>query len=276
MTEHENVNTYASSTSTSEQPNQHETPQHHEERHPTGNTFVNILIFIGWLLLAQIPVVLMIYIMGLSAHMDLITGTLASLLFLLFTGVIIWLVRRYYKSHTYEQPKKFTKKDVAINIGWAILLRIIVIGMSQLMFVVTGSRQTQNDKMLLGDMNGQANMEQLPQVFPLIVFALTISFIAPYLEELIYRGIFKETLFKRSRFWLPFIISSIIFASQHGTTNWVAALMYLMMGMIFYLAYHRRGNVRDSMMVHMIHNGVTGVIIIIGYFAALFLGHIFT
>ena len=112
--------------------------------------------------------------------------------------------------------------------------------MSYLMLFATGSMQTQNDKMLLGDMNAKPTPDQLGQVFPLIVFVLTITFVAPYLEELVYRGIFKEILFKRTRFWLPFILSSLIFASQHGISNWVAILMYTMMGMIFYLAYHRR------------------------------------
>ena len=37
-----------------------------------------------------------------------------------------------------------------------------------------------------------------------------ICIIGPYLEELLFRGIFKETLFMKYRFWLPFIISSII------------------------------------------------------------------
>ena len=71
--------------------------------------------------------------------------------------------------------------------------------MSYLMLFATGSMQTQNDKMLLGDMNAaKPTPDQLGQVFPLIVFVLTITFVAPYLEELVYRGIFKETLFKRT------------------------------------------------------------------------------
>ncbi|GGG94731.1 CPBP family intramembrane metalloprotease [Staphylococcus pragensis] len=270
MQEYENGNTYASSASNPEYSHQDKTPQSQEERYPKGNKFLNILIFIGWFILAEIPIVTLSFIVGFSVHMDLLTGTVSTLLFLLFTGIIVWFVRRYYQRHTYEQPKKFKGKDIAINIGWAVLLRLLVIGMSLLMLVVTGSRTTKNDQMLLGNMDGQPSPDQLGQAFPVIVFALTITFIAPYLEELIYRGIFKETLFKRSRFWLPFILSSIIFGSQHNPTNWVAALMYIFMGMIFYLAYHRRGNVRDSMMVHMIHNGVTGILILVGYFTVLF------
>ena len=63
------------------------------------------------------------------------------------------------------------------------------------------SSQTENDKALLGNFQGaKPSPDQLGQAFPVIVFALTLTFVAPYLEELIYRGIFKETLFKRSSF----------------------------------------------------------------------------
>lgn len=242
-----------------------------DEHYPKGNRFLNVLIFIGWMLLAQIPIVLILFITNFSAKMDVTSGTLATLLFMLLAAVVIWLVRRYYQRHTYEPIKPFKRKDIMINIGWALLLRVIVIGMSFLMMAITGQAQTENDKALLGNFQGaKPSPDQLGQAFPVIVFALTLTFVAPYLEELIYRGIFKETLFKRSSFWLPFILSSLIFASQHGISNWVAVLMYIIMGMIFYLAYHRRHNVRDSMMVHMIHNGVTGIVIIVSYFIAMF------
>ncbi|PTE69342.1 CPBP family intramembrane metalloprotease [Staphylococcus devriesei] len=271
MKEHENMNTHAATPVSSNEHQAKEEDLHNEERYPKGNKFVRALIFIGWLLLAQIPLVTILFIYSFSLYMDLLTGTITTLIFLILTAVITWFVRSYYKRHTYEHPSKFKGKDIITNIGWAVLLRLIVIGMSYLMLFATGSMQTQNDKFLLGDMNAnKPTPDQLGQIFPFIVFVIVIIFVAPYLEELIYRGIFKETLFKRSRFWLPFILSSLIFASQHGLSNWVAIIMYTLMGMVFYLAYHRRGNVRDSMMVHMIHNGVTGVIMLVSYFVLLF------
>ena len=46
--------------------------------------------------------------------------------------------------------------------------------------------------------------------------------------------------------------------------------MYTSMGMVFYLAYSRRGNIKDSMMVHMIHNSIIGIAILVGYFYIMF------
>ena len=75
----------------------------------------------------------------------------------------------------------------------------------------------------------------------------------------VFRGItlprnFKETLFMKYRFWLPFIISSIIFSSQHLSTNIFSYAIYFLMGCVLYLAYNRRRNIKDSMMVHMLNN----------------------
>ena len=86
--------------------------------------------------------------------MDVTSGTLATLLFMLLAAVVIWLVRRYYQRHTYEPMRPFKRKDIMINIGWALLLRVIVIGMSFLMMAITGQAQTENDKALLGNFQG--------------------------------------------------------------------------------------------------------------------------
>ena len=70
----------------------------------------------------------------------------------------------YYKRHTYEKPKKFTVR-ILRKCWLGRTLRLIVIGMSYLMLFATGSMQTQNDKMLLGDMNrtNQTTPDQVGQ-----------------------------------------------------------------------------------------------------------------
>ena len=55
--------------------------------------------------------------------MDVTSGTLATLLFMLLAAVVIWLVRRYYQRHTYEPIKPFKRKDIMINIGCTITSR---------------------------------------------------------------------------------------------------------------------------------------------------------
>ena len=101
---------------------------------------------------------------------------------MLLAAVVIWLVRRYYQRHTYEPIKPFKRKDIMINIGWALLLRVIVIGMSFLMMAITGQAQTENDKALLGNFQGaKPSPDQLGQAFPLKRHYLNVAVFGDHL-----------------------------------------------------------------------------------------------
>lgn len=93
---------------------------------PKGNIALNILILIGWMILAQLPIIIILTITNLSVKMDTLKATMSTVLYLIVVSVVVWLIRRYYRRHTYEHTGKFTTKDIGINIGWAVLLRIIV------------------------------------------------------------------------------------------------------------------------------------------------------
>ena len=82
--------------------------------------------FIGWMILAQLPIIIILTITNLSVKMDTLKATMSTVLYLIVVSVVVWLIRRYYRRHTYEHTGKFTTKDIGINIGWAVLLRIIV------------------------------------------------------------------------------------------------------------------------------------------------------
>ena len=56
------------------------------------------------MLLIQIPIVSSMFIYSFSIYMDTLTCTLVTIIYFIL-AVIIWLVRGYYKRHTYEKPK---------------------------------------------------------------------------------------------------------------------------------------------------------------------------
>ena len=59
MMNHQNMDTISNTTSSSNEDKDH---IHTEKRRPTGNKFVRALIFIGWMLLIQIPIVSSMFI----------------------------------------------------------------------------------------------------------------------------------------------------------------------------------------------------------------------
>ncbi|WP_186302497.1 CPBP family glutamic-type intramembrane protease [Staphylococcus hominis] len=64
-----------------------------------------------------------------------------------------------------------------------------------------------------------------------------------------------------------FTVLSSIFSSLHSSTNWISFLIYMTLGMVFYMAYNRRKNLKDSVMVHMLNNAFASVSMVIMVFA---------
>lgn len=241
-----------------------EVQSHRNDTKPKGNLFVNIIIFILLMVFVQTPTILALSIMGLSvkgSDTSLIVGL--SIGFVLLSVLAIWLTRKYYLSHTYEDVKshQLTTHDIGVNILCFLGLRGAVALFTLIMTVIYGDSSSANDDALLSNVLGIDTMD-LNIVIALILFFTSITFIAPYLEEVTFRGIFKETLFSKSAFWLPMLLSSAIFSINHASNNIVGFLMYMTMGAILYLVYRRRGSIKDSIMVHMLNNGMASVTII--------------
>lgn len=234
---------------------------------PKGNRIINILIFIGLMFLVSSPTMIagsIIYSVVNHASLWIVIGI--TVLGIIWTIFIMWLFRWYYHKKSYETLQhRFRLKDILINILWFIVLRITIGVFTLIMQSVFGDNISENDKILLNQME-QLNDLSVGSVIGLLFFLIVIIFVAPFLEELLFRGIFKETIFKKSAFLLPLIISSAIFSSLHGSTNWISFLMYMTLGMFFYLIYNRRKNLKDSMMVHMLNNAMAGIAMLVMVF----------
>ena len=238
-----------------------------EKIRPKGNKVLNILIFIGLMIFCTTPTAIAIGVVGLAfTKQNLLLVLVLILIGILWTGFVIWVVRGYYQRHTYEKPKQtFKPKDVGINLAYFLGIRVAVGLLSIVMSKVYSEDVTENDKAIMGVFD-QVKDINFQVVLGIIVLFVVITFVAPYLEELTFRGIFKESLFSRHFFWLPLILSSVIFSINHASTNLIGFLMYALIGVLLYLAYQRRGNIKDSMMVHMLNNGVASTTLIIMIF----------
>lgn len=181
----------------------------------------------------------------------------------IWSGLVIWLFRWYYRKRSYENHQHQLKfKDIGINILWFIGMRIVISIFSYIMLIVYGEQQSKNDEILIEQFQKLQHLN-VSTVIAFLSFFIVLIFVAPYLEETLFRGIFKESLFKKTAFLLPMIISSFLFSSLHGSTNWISFLMYMALGIILYMAYHRRRSLKDSMMVHMLNNAFAGITMII-------------
>ena len=85
----------------------------------------------------------------------------------------------------------------------------------------------------------------------------TIDFVllAPFFEELIFRGILFTTLRTKFSFPLSMAASGLVFALAHGY-GLIAFLTVLWSGLLWAWAYERTGSVIPGMLAHAVNNGV--------------------
>lgn len=231
-----------------------------------GNKIINILIFIVMIVVIQVPVGLSLIALPLSLRLNDWYAIAMSMFILGISLLIIWGIRLYYLYRTYEYQRiKMSIKDIFINIGFFFLAVLCSICANALMFAFTGNSNTENQKTIDNSLSSLMDKSHLPHPTIVFVTVLCLCVIGPYLEELVFRGIFKETLFIKSRFWLPLILSSLIFSSQHMSSNIFSYAVYFLMGIVLYIAYDRRRNIKDSTMVHILNNSLITIPILIIY-----------
>ncbi|GEP83578.1 abortive infection family protein [Staphylococcus piscifermentans] len=232
---------------------------------PKGNIIVNILIFIGFMIITQIPTAIAGAIaayVAFSKQAHAAVFVVLILLYIIVTGLMAWLITWYYRKRGYEKMKAIRLKDFGIDVLYFIGLHVWTTVCAVAATAIFHTENSANNKALMSQIDNLTNFSNPMVVIALTIFLIDITFVAPYFEELTFRGIFKETIFKKFSFWWPMLISSAIFSLNHMPNNIIFFLLYGGMGAAFYMAYNRRSNIWDSYVVHMLNNAAASVAIV--------------
>lgn len=126
---------------------------------------------------------------------------------------------------------------------------------------------------LTGDMTteNQAAIQSLTAHINLVMIAMMIYaiFLAPVVEEIVFRGLVINYFFRKSWWWASIILSGILFAFPHmgkiptNLSDGLSYLVYMSMGMFLAYVYKHTGNLQDSIAVHFVNNFVTMMPILI-------------
>ncbi|AYU54273.1 CPBP family intramembrane glutamic endopeptidase [Staphylococcus debuckii] len=236
-----------------------------KNRPPKGNIAVNILIFIGFMFATQIPTAVAGAIaayVAFSKQAHAAVFIVLILLYIVVTGLMAWLITWYYRKRGYEKMKAVRLQDFGISVLYFIGLRVWTTVCAVAATAIFHTDSSANDKALMEQIDNLTHFSNPMVVIALAIFLIHITFVAPYFEEVTFRGIFKETIFRRFSFWWPILLSSAIFSLNHMPNNIIFFLLYGGMGAAFYMAYNRRRNIWDSYMVHMLNNGVASIAIV--------------
>ncbi|OFI48683.1 hypothetical protein BG261_07255 [Floricoccus tropicus] len=229
-----------------------------KEKTLSENLFDLIKIF-GFIIIVSLPLSLIMIASSLSTNSPIYIDVLISIILLALILFIIKLTLNYYRNVSKKQLLTLSKKDVLKDILYLLAIRIIVVILTIASSTIFKSDTTSNDQLLL-DFGKNTSLPYF------IAFILCIIIIAPLFEELVFRGIFPELFFQNKYKNLTMIVSSAIFASLHGFDNIISFSMYFLMGLILYLAYQRKGNLSDSILVHALNNSIGAIALIVMYF----------
>lgn len=101
----------------------------------------------------------------------------------------------------------------------------------------------------------------------LVNTVITTVFLAPIVEEIIFRGLFAKLFFPKitdvkTSFWYV-LTTSIIFGLAHVQSFDLSIIPYILMGVILALAYIRFGDIKYNIFLHFLNNLISVVMVIL-------------
>ena len=213
--------------------------------------FTKALIFIGLIVLIVVANATPMFLIRFQGDLE---GGVKWFLTAAYAAVVIfsitWLWKWYQKGVPAEhQHQKIGWKDFGIVMLFYLAGRVIAVAGTVINQLVSGNQMSMNDQAIFGLTVGLKE-GFLPFT---ICFLLVIGIVAPIIEELVFRGLASQLLFSGGNKWLAAIVTSLIFGLLHAS-NLIEWIMYTGLGIVFYLAYARRRNIKDSILLHMINN----------------------
>lgn len=180
--------------------------------------------------------------------------------FLLVYAALGWFVARWLTHDGMPWPRFDVKKIPWLIQMWLGML-IFSITMTTFIGMTTGVQSSENQDLI---------NEMLKELNPgMVTMVLYGAFLAPIVEELIFRGVVMNYFLTKSHWWANIILSGVLFAIPHmGVLSSVADVMnfslYAGMGMILGYIYKKTSNLKYSIAVHMMNNAIS-MLPVLGY-----------
>lgn len=228
------------------------------------NLGISIIKQLGLILLVVVVNVIPMGFLILGLEFPIYIEVLLGGIYLLGIFFLVRTLWRTYRLHLTDEQKKMRIgwKDLAFALLFFLIARFIAIFGTLLNMYLTGQQMSAND----AGIQTLGGMMTLEHPFFALLFPLTVALIAPIVEEFVFRGFASVLLFKKTVSWLGATITSLLFALPH-ISSITELPLYFAMGLVLYSAYARRGNIKDSILVHMLNNLPLAILLLISLFA---------
>lgn len=165
-----------------------------------------------------------------------------NFLSLLFSGVMIWILVKTGHGYLFHIPRK--------KWLWYSILTVLVVVL-QISFNVQTAKHVQSTAEGWAVLIGYSGTN-----FAELGIYITLFFLTPLMEELIYRGLLQHAFFKHSRFGLDLLLPSILFALPHFSSlpSLLDIFIFATSGIIFASLTRYTKSIYPSYAVHVINN----------------------
>ena len=176
-------------------------------------------------------------------------------------GILVFCM---YKVHT-KLFKPTVKRKIQLMDLIFVFVTYITLRFSIYLISLWSSMAYGTGRSKLVDFFFRADLTLTTDKFIFAIDALGLVFIAPLIEEFLFRGFLNNLLRGKVNAFVRMSIVSILFAAIHFPTyihNWIEFLAYLILSIVLFLVYERRRSLFDAILLHSLYNGLLVILFI--------------
>lgn len=171
-------------------------------------------------------------------------------------GILVFCM---YKVHTKLFKPTIKRKIQLTDLIFVFVTYIALRFSSYLIYNLWSSMAYGTGRSKLVDFFFRAYLPLTTDKFIFAFEALRFVFIAPFVEEFLFRGFLNNLLRGKVNAFVRMSIVSILFAAIHMPYyihNWIQFLAYLIISIVLFLVYERRRSLFDTILLHSLYNGL--------------------
>ena len=175
-------------------------------------------------------------------------------------GILVFCM---YKVHTKLFNLTVKRKMQLMDLIF-VFVTYIALTFSSYLFSLWSSMAYGTGRSKLVDFFFRADLTLTTDKFIFALDALGLVFIAPFVEEFLFRGFLNNLLRGKVNTFIRMSIVSIPFAALHYTYihNWIQFIYYLIGSIVLFLVYERRRSLFDAILLHSLFNGLLVILFI--------------
>lgn len=174
------------------------------------------------------------------------------------------LLKKTTQQPVFHRPNIRDWRHLWYIVGMFFVMVGLEYGINVIRMALTGSIDTEN-QVAIEALVSQVNITMIG----MLLYAI---FLAPVVEELVFRGLVINYFFHHSWWWANIILSGFLFAFPHmgyiptNLPDLLSYVLYMSMGMVLASVYKKSGQIQDSIAIHFLNNALSMLPLILQVF----------